>query len=133
VRCRRASLDRQLANGRPAFDDAALSVRADQLCSSKSRSALADFLVGIVDMAYERPLPAEAPRLDRDAIVQARTAILDLAGRLRSDPVVNPMGVALARRLLDDKAGPLYVSELPRHALDLEVRAAIAGLDAAAA
>jgi hypothetical protein len=88
-------------------------------------------LVGLVDMADERPLPAEAPRLDREAIVRARSELLDLAGRLRSDSAVSPFGVALARKLIDDKSGPLYASDRPRRRLLDEVQAAIAALDMA--
>jgi hypothetical protein len=132
ARCRRNALDERLAQGHEPSADPVLALRADQLCSRRSRAVLADTIVGIVDMAYERPLPAESPRLDRDAIVASETWLLDLAGRLRRDPEVSPLAVARARKLVDDKTGPLYSSELPGRSLRNEVRAALAALDLAA-
>jgi hypothetical protein len=130
--CTRGTLDRRLAQGQTPTEDPALELRANQLCSGRARAALADTLVGIVNMAYERPLPAERPRLDREAIVAAETWILDLAGRLRCDSTVSPLGVARARKLVEDKGGPLYASDLSRRLLSSEVRAALAALDLAA-
>ncbi len=80
-------------------------------------------------MAYEHPLPSESPRLDREAIIQTRLLLLDLAGRLRSDPDVDARGVARATRLIEDPSGPLYVSDGSARMLAGAARAAIAGLD----
>lgn len=129
VRCRRGDLDRRIAAGDEVWDDPALRLRAEQLCLRETRGVLADTLVGVVEMSYEHPLPAESPRLDRAAIADVRPLILDLAGRLRSDPAVNPLGVAVASRLLADRSGPLYAADAAGPSLGNELRAAIAGLE----
>jgi len=129
VRCRHGRLDRQLAAGRDAAGDPALSLRALQLCNPTTRERLADTLAGLVGMAFERPLPSESPRLDRDAIIDTRLLLLDLAGRLRADAVVSPRAVALVSTLLEDHDGPLYLGDSPGRSLGSEARAAIAALD----
>jgi hypothetical protein len=49
----------------------------------------------------------------REAAGEARGALLDLAERLRSPESVDPDGVRLARTLVTDGAGPLYVPQEP--------------------
>jgi hypothetical protein len=104
-------------------------LRAQQLCDCRTRERLADTLVGMVGMAFERPLPSESPRLDRDAIIDTRLLLLDLAGRLRADETVPPRAVALVNTLLEDHDGPLYLGDFPGRSLGSETRAAIAALD----
>jgi hypothetical protein len=87
-------------------------------------------------MVYEQPLPFESPRFDRNAIFQCRVLLLELAGRLRGDPSVDPAGMALLQRLITDKGGPLYRSDADllnghsgRRSLAAELTRAIAALD----
>jgi hypothetical protein len=136
VRFRRARLDRRLANGEDGCGDPALALRAEQLCSDELRCSLASTLVALMDVIDERPSPYESPRLDRGAIFENRTLLLELAGRLRGDAWVDPPGVALAGRLVANTAGPLYVSDADiltdhclRPSLAAELRRAIAALD----
>jgi hypothetical protein len=136
VWCRRARLDRRLANGEDGSSDPALALRGEQLCSDELRCSLAGTLAALVDVIDERPSPYESPRLDRGAIFQNRTLLLELAGRLRGDDWIDPSGVALAGRLVANTAGPLYVSDADiltdhclRPSLAAELRRAIAALD----
>jgi hypothetical protein len=78
---------------------------------------------------------AERPRPERDGAVPcreevevARGEILRLVERLRDPRPVRPRGVALARMLLADEAGPLYVAS-PNDELWRQVRRAAAALD----
>ena len=74
------------------------------------------------------PFSATVP-VSREAVREARGALLDLAERLRGPRPVAPHGVRLAQELLVDGAGPLYV---PAHRGDLRAAAllALGALDA---
>jgi hypothetical protein len=54
------------------------------------------------------PFSAVVP-VSREAVHEARGALLDLAERLRGPRPVAPHGVRVAQQLLADGAGPLYV------------------------
>jgi hypothetical protein len=81
-----------------------------RMVSERSRRRLAEALEQSVTRA-EQPrsgLTAAVP-VARDAVRDAREALLDLAERLRAPRPVDPDGMRLARSLLIDGASPLYV------------------------
>jgi hypothetical protein len=94
--------------------------REARMASPRVRRRLAEDLEAAVVRA-ERPVArfsAVVP-VSVDAARGARGALLDLAERLRSPRPADPTGVRLARRLLVDGSGPLYVPLEPgelRHA-----------------
>jgi hypothetical protein len=86
------------------------AVREARMASPRARTRLAEHLERAIARA-DRPnglLTASVP-VCRQAVDQARSALLDLTERLRAPRPVDPDGVRLARRLLVDGAGPLYV------------------------
>jgi hypothetical protein len=105
----RHRLDRDLAAGTAPACTPAHALRADQLAAAHTREELAEALESVVLTAQRPPaaLTAAAP-LRRDAIVADRSALEQLARRLRAPRPVRARGVALTRRLLTDGAGPLY-------------------------
>jgi hypothetical protein len=70
---------------------------------------MADALDRLVRSAEQpaRPFSA-AVAVDRDAVRFAKPELIALAQVLRRDGRVRPRGVALARRLVTDGAGPLF-------------------------
>jgi hypothetical protein len=99
------------------------------MVSTHARARLAGHLEDAVVRADRpgAPFTATVP-VCRQAVGLARGALLDLAERLRAPRPVSPDGVRLARRLLVDGAGPLYV---PVRHTDLKAAAleALAALD----
>jgi hypothetical protein len=91
--------------------------------------------VGNADMrsAEASPMPRLGLRARLRAVHEARGAargaLLDLAERLRAPRRVDPDGVRLARQLLHDGAGPLYVPAAPGD-LSAAVLQALRALDA---
>jgi hypothetical protein len=112
-------LDRQLLAGVDPHREAALEKRAQHLCSRRLRDRLASALEQVLAEA-EGSSPARSAKapVARQEVLEARTPLLDLARRLRSDAAVDPQGVLLVRRLLSDPAGPLATSPT---AISLEV------------
>ena len=108
---RHAALDRRLADGADTTDDRELIVRAWQITRRSAREQLATALDAILIDA-ERPRRARGARVPvcREEVEVARGEILRLVERLRDLQPVRPRGVALARRLLTDGTGPLYVT-----------------------
>jgi hypothetical protein len=101
-----------------------------RMTSERSRRRLAEHLEHAVVRAEQRfaPFTAAVP-VCHEAAGEARGALLDLAERLRAPRRVDPSGVRLARQLLHDGAGPLYVPAAPGH-LRAAVLHALRALDA---
>jgi hypothetical protein len=96
------------------------AAREARMVSPRARRRLAENLEDAVQRA-------ELPRVRFTAVVPvsldaargARSALLDLAERLRAPRPVDPAGVRMAHTLLVDGSGPLYVPLEPgelRHA-----------------
>ena len=87
-----------------------IAVREARMASARARARLAKHLEHAVAQA-DRPHAPLSPAVPvcGPAVHQARGVLLDLAERLRAPRRVDPDGVRLARRLLVDGAGPLYV------------------------
>ena len=96
------------------------AVREARMVSERSRRRLAEYFENAVARAEQpsAPFSSVIPVCD-EARGAARGALLDLAERLRARRA-DPNGVQLARRLLHDGAGPLYVPAEPG-----ELRAAV--------
>lgn len=108
---RHAALDRRLADGADTAEHRQLTARAWQITRASACQRLAAALDAIV-IDVERPGPARSARarICREEVEVARAEIGRLAERLRDPRPVRPRGVALARRLLTDGTGPLYVA-----------------------
>jgi hypothetical protein len=120
ARMRARRLDRALAAGSSPESSAPLKARARALTSPESRLTLAGSLRAIArGRGAERPRSVRVPAC-RERVSDARDALERLADRLAGADVVDVRGVALARELLADGAGPLYRSDSPD---DLRVRA----------
>jgi cytochrome c551/c552 len=91
------------------------AARAARIASEHSRRRLAARLEKAVARAErgDTPFSAAVPVCHAAAAGEARSALLDLAERLRGPRRVEPDGVRLVRRLLVDGAGPLYVPAEP--------------------
>jgi hypothetical protein len=106
------ALDRRLADGESCVSDGDLTARAWQITRPAARRRLASALDAVLAEAGQ-----PRPRRQRGAVVPicrqevevARDEIQRLAERLRDPRPVRPRGVALARQLLADGNGPLYV------------------------
>ncbi|HEY6761392.1 MAG TPA: hypothetical protein VI318_17970, partial [Baekduia sp.] len=77
---------------------------------SRRRRTVAAGRVHAVRRAH-RPAPSLTPEIPvaRDAVLAGADRLLALAGVLRSERPVPDAGVAAARHLLTDGAGPLYL------------------------
>jgi hypothetical protein len=105
------------------------AVHEARMVSPRSRRRLAEDLERAVVRAEQRHAPfTMAIPVSRDAAGDARSALLDLGERLRAPRPVDPDGVRLARELLLDGAGPLYVT-CWRGDLRLAARRALMALD----
>lgn len=108
VSTHRPSLDRELARGDNPLGSAALALRARQLVERRNRDRLARALERLVERAERTPSPSEIIRLPRREIRDARTALLELADRLRDARPVYARGVAMVSRLVQDGTGPAF-------------------------
>jgi hypothetical protein len=103
-------LDRRLIEGADPRADPVLELRAQRVCSRRRRERLASAIEHVLAEAETDAGPpslsAAAP-VAHESVMAARTALLDLARRLRAPAPVDPQGVLLVRRLLSDPAGPL--------------------------
>jgi hypothetical protein len=114
----RSGLDARLAQGEPPSGDAALVLRAAQLCSLGTRTRVARSLERALTDDGRPGLSAAVP-INRRAVATARPYLTQLIETLRSPSPVAPQGVARALRLLTDAASPLYAPVEPadlRHA-----------------
>jgi hypothetical protein len=90
------------------------AAREARMASAGARTRLAERLEQAIARA-DRPharFSAAVP-VSRAAVNHARSALLDLAERLRAPRPVDPAGVRMAHQLLVDGAGPLYVAAEP--------------------
>ena len=107
-------LDQALAGGVCPDTSATLSIRAHRLIGLATRRALARELRDVVDRAGRPREPFDnGIRVCAIEVLDARDAIEDLASRLDDRAPVEPAGVARARLLLRDGAGPLYSASYP--------------------
>ena len=106
----RARLDRMLIEGADPVATLELTLRAYQLTRASHRRQIAASIDDAVASAAarRRRAPSAAP-LARARISVARSELAELSRALREEPVASARGVALARRILVDGAGPLYV------------------------
>jgi hypothetical protein len=108
----RATLDRQIAAGRPYKSTAALALRSSQLVEPRTRRQLARRLRTVVDHADYRATHRviSAVVVEVAAVRRARHPILGLAERLEGTAHVSPVGVAVTQTLLTDGLSPLFNS-----------------------
>jgi hypothetical protein len=129
ARMKAASLDRRLAAGQAPESDRLLAARADLIVGRRSRQRLADNWEHLLTAA-RMPITPWGPRFAVRAttVLLAEQPLRELVAMIREPVRVNPRGVALARLLLSDGAGPLYNN--PRRSADLipALRAAAAAL-----
>ncbi len=119
-----SSLDRKLASGRSADSSALLSLRARLLLAPAMRRTLAGAYARLAG-PWSTPAPRSHLSIPSRPLGRAQDELEVLSHRLDTGPV-DVRGVAQARVLLTDGAGPLY---LPRSEDDLRV-AALAVIDA---
>jgi hypothetical protein len=121
-----ASLDRELAEGADPAECPQLAARAAYLTCRDTRARLAATVECFVTAA-ELPTGRARVRPARGGVRANRTALLELAARLRDDAPVYARGVAECKLMLTDGAGPAYVD---RHgpALERELRLVLSGL-----
>jgi hypothetical protein len=106
-------LDLALARGQEPHASPETALRARQLSSQEMRDRLAAALEAAVRLAHSAPTApgADAP-VRRGAVRENSKALMQLADRLREDPV-DIQGVAIARVLTTDGTSPLYWDEAP--------------------
>ena len=108
ARLRAHHLDRRLAAGVPPERSAALSLRAARLIDPGVGAALARRFETVVAEADGRLLPRARVATRRRAVFEAAPDLDALARRLAGPEPRAARGVAQARLLLVEGAGPLY-------------------------
>jgi len=117
VRFSRSLLDQQLADGCSPERSPVHALRARQLADPAGRSAVAKGLRHVVEDAMEPYAVLTPVRLRRsavwvslrqDEVREWQEGLRGLVERLEGSAPVSPCGVARARMLLTDGAGPLY-------------------------
>lgn len=104
-----ASLDRELAAGRPPESGRLLAARAEDLVLLRKRQALARNWEHLLEVARRPPGPGSARMLlRRDQIAAAEPEVREMMTRLLAPLPVAAQGVAAAGVLLTDATGPLY-------------------------
>jgi hypothetical protein len=127
ARYRASVLDSQLAHGVEPESALGLALRARLLVSPSQTHRLARALRWLLMTCEASPrVPVRAP-VRRDAVRRARGELLTLADRLLEPGPLGVQGVARARVLLRDGAGPLYAAGTDAD-LGAELRAATAAL-----
>lgn len=109
----RHSADDRLLSGELSADTGRGKARAEQLLSEHHRAQSAKALRELVEEA-QRPhasLFNANLRVQRMAIRESQALILTLARELEELAVVNPRGVILADRLIEDGDSPMYARE----------------------
>jgi hypothetical protein len=122
-----ARADDVLADGADPLSSPLLAARAEQLCSARSRAALAKGLTrAVADARRSRPSLTAAVHVARPAVRSCAPSLLALAAEL-GDAHVRLQGVALTRRLLSDGTSPLFCAraEDDLRAVVDEIRAAL--------
>jgi hypothetical protein len=109
-----ASLDRQLAAGRPPQSSHALALRARRVISVAERRKLARCWIKVLEQAHRHPVP-RSPRapLRRTAVLAARPDLQAMISILDSGLPIDARGAAMAGSLLRDGTGPLYNHRSP--------------------
>ncbi|HEY7122092.1 MAG TPA: hypothetical protein VH329_06000 [Solirubrobacterales bacterium] len=107
------SIDERLLNGELSFDTGEGSRRAKQLVSPRHRAKCAEALRDLVEEAQKprSSLFNANLRIQRALIRDNQPLILTLARELDELPSVNPRGVILADRLIEDGESPVYITE----------------------
>jgi hypothetical protein len=126
VAVRRRVLDEDLARGDSPLRGDVYALRARQLVERRSRERLARALERLVEGAERTPSPSEIVWLPKREILDARTGLLRLAGRLGDARPAYARGVAMVSQLVCDGTGPAFT---PRAGLALR-RAIAAATDA---
>jgi hypothetical protein len=103
-----------VSSPRPRWRERLRAARVARIAGAAARRRLAEALENAIERGdrAHAPLSAVVP-VNSEAVRQARGAVLDLAERLRGPRAVDPTGVRLARELLTDGGGPLYVAGEP--------------------
>ena len=126
-----ASLDRQLAAGRPPETSPLLAARAQDIVWLSRRRALARDWEHLLEVARRtRRTRSPAVPVRSAQISAAEPAIRELTRRLTAALPVSARGVAMASLLLTDATGPVYSRRAPV-TLDAALTAAIDQLDPA--
>ena len=107
------SLDDRLLTGELSPDSGQGKARAKQLLSSRHRAKCAKALRDLVEEAQQpkASLFNANLRVQRALIRENQPLILTLARELEELAVVNPRGVILADRLINDGESPVYITE----------------------
>jgi hypothetical protein len=121
VRLRRHHLQAALADGADPWGSPELMQCAAELTAIDARRKLAEAIDGLICFADHPRTMTPLGRFPRAPVLRERTALLDLADRLRAPAPVSVMGVALVAELLCDGSGPLHHPE--DHAEDAISRA----------
>ena len=80
----------------------------------RRRAALADGFVHAVAVAQRPPIGlTSAVPVQREAVLESRAALLELAQRIRATDGTHPERLVPARWLLTDGGGPLYMPAPP--------------------
>ena len=123
-------LDRQLADGKDPAEYPLLVARAAQLARPPVRRKTAAHWQRVLDEVRSRPKRLTlAVAVCADQVADAGAELRALVARLRDDLPVSPVGVAQARRLLVDAAGPLFDRSAPRGDLSARVSLIMLELD----
>ena len=123
-----ASLDRRLAAGDVPESGRLLAARAQQIVALGRRRRLARNWEHLLEVAARQPPAGRRGPLCRDRILAAGDDVRDLGVQLRVPLPVTAAGVASARVLLTDAAGPVY-NRRDGRALAAELRRISAELD----
>jgi hypothetical protein len=126
----RGRLDAELASGADPASDRVLTLRARQLLTARHRRRIGvsvQRLVDDLDSSDPGSYLSSAVPFQLEQVAEARATLLSLAGALRDVDPVNPLGVAMALRLITDPESPLYVPAATG-ALELRAHAALRSL-----
>ena len=110
VRLHGAELDAQLARGASPHASPELALRAAQITRREERARIALTYERMIQAAQRPALPGNDIRapLRRTELIERKAVILRVARDLRETEMPEARGVALARQLLSNGAGPLY-------------------------
>jgi hypothetical protein len=107
TRLRRGRLDRELAAGADPAATVELTLRAEQLVSSKERARIANAIVETLGEARRNEPVSVRAHGERAAVRDSADELLRLVLRLREDGPVELRGLATTARLVDDKQSPI--------------------------
>ena len=113
VYLRADKFDRALARGANPGDSAELGLRASQLVTPRERERIAQSIDGLLYLAnLDRRSYLGWSRIpfDRERVRDNRFQLAELAETLRSRATPSAQGVAMARQLMTDFRGPIYIA-----------------------